>query len=105
MNNNETHKGYFYILANKRKNVLYAGSTKDLINRVREHQKGYQKGFTQKYNVNQLIYYEIFENIAIAKNREKEIKGWKREKKVELIESKNKQWKDLFEELVRDPSL
>ncbi len=105
MNNNEIHRGFFYILTNKGKNVLYAGSTKDIINRLKEHQKGYQKGFTQKYNVNRLIYYEVFEDIGIAKSREREIKGWKREKKAGLIESKNKQWRDLFKGSTRDPSL
>ena len=94
MNRNEICKAYFYILTNKRKTVLYAGSTKDLVNRLKEHQKGCQKGFAQKYNVNRLIYYEVFEDIDMAKKIEREIKGWKREKKVRLIESKNKQWVD-----------
>ena len=98
-------KGYFYILTNKGKNVLYTGSTKNLINRVKEHRKGYQKGFTQKYNVNRLVYCEAFEHIDMAKDREKQIKGWKRHRKIELIEAKNKLWKDLYEDLVRDPSL
>ena len=105
INRNAICKGYFYILTNKKKTVLYAGSTKNLKNRIREHEKGCQKGFTQKYNVNQLIYYEVFENIDMAKSREMEIKGWKREKKVRLIELKNKEWRDLLGELNRDPSL
>ena len=105
MNRNEICKAYFYILTNKRKTVLYAGSIKDLVNRLKEHEKGYQKGFTQKYNVNRLIYYEVFEDIDRAKKREREIKGWKREKKVRLIELKNKQWMDLFGVLTRDSSL
>ena len=96
--------GYFYILSNKRNNVLYAGSTKNLLKRVKEHEKGYQNGFTKKYNVNQLIYYEIFEQVIMARNREKEVKGWKRTKKIRLIESKNKPWRDLSEELFGDPS-
>ena len=98
-------KGYFYILTNKGKNVLYTGSTKNLINRVKEHRKGYQKGFTQKYNVNRLVYCEVFEHIDMAKDREKQVKGWKRQRKIELIEAKNKLWKDLYEDLVSDPSL
>jgi putative endonuclease len=98
-------KGYFYILTNNGKNVLYAGSTKNLIERVKQHRKGYQKGFTQKYNVNRLVYWETFEQIGKAKGREKQIKGWKRQRKIELIEAKNKLWKDLYEDLVRDPSL
>ena len=75
-------KGYFYILTNKGKNVLYTGLTKNLINRVKEHRKGYQKGFTKKYNVNRLVYCEVFEHIDMAKDREKQIKGWKRQRKM-----------------------
>ena len=84
---------------------MYAGSTKNLIERVKQHRKGYQKGFTKKYNVNRLVYWETYEHIDMAKKREKQVKGWKRQRKIELIESKNKQWKDLYEDLVRDPSL
>ena len=73
---------------------MYTGSTKNLINRVKEHRKGYQKGFTQKYNVNRLVYCEVFEHIDMAKDREKQVKGWKRQRKIELIEGKNKLWKD-----------
>lgn len=98
-------RAYFYILTNKRKNVLYIGSTKDLIKRTKEHKQGYKKGFTQQYNVSQLIYYEIFEYIDQAKGRERKVKGWTRQRKLELIKSKNSQWRDLYEELVRDPSL
>lgn len=83
---------------------MYAGSTKDLMKRMKQHRRGYQKGFTQRYNINRLICYEIFEYIDKAKAREKEVKGWRREKKIKLIESKNKQWKDLYDELLRDPS-
>ena len=98
-------KGYFYILTNKMRNVLYAGSTKDLVQRIKEHRNGYQKGFTQRYNVRLLIYHEIFDHIDMAKERERTVKGWKRQRKTELIESKNKQWKDLSDEFIRDPSL
>ena len=98
-------KGCFYILTNKGKNVLYTGSTRNLINRVKEHRKGYQKGFTKKYTVNRLVYCEVFEPIDMAKDREKQVKGWKRQRKIELIESKNKLWKDFYEDLVRGPSL
>ena len=92
-------------MTNKGNNVLYAGSTKNLIKRTEEHRKGHQKGFTEKYNVHRLIYYEIFENFNNAKSRERQVKGWLRRKKIELIESKNKAWKDLYNELSRDPSL
>ncbi|MFH1360971.1 MAG: GIY-YIG nuclease family protein [Candidatus Omnitrophota bacterium] len=105
MSNGYRQLGYFYILTNKRNNVLYTGSTKDLKKRVKEHQKGHQKGFAQKYCVNRLIYYEILEPIDKAKDRERQVKGWKRERKITLIESKNKDWKDLYDDLLRDPSL
>ena len=97
-------KGYFYISTNKNKNVLYTGSTKDLLKRVDEHRKGYQKGFTRRYNVNRLICYEIFEHIDSAKDRERQVKGWTRRRKIELIELRNRRWEDLYNELVRDPS-
>ena len=98
-------KGYCYILTNKGRNVLYTGSTTNLINRVKQHRKGHQKGFTQKYNVNRLVYYEIFEHIDMAKDRERQIKGWNRQKKIDLVEGQNKLWRGLYEEMVRDPSL
>ena len=98
-------KGYFYILTNKGKNVLYTGSTKDLMSRINQHKNGLQKGFTQIYNVNRLICYEVFENIDKARDREKQVKGWRRERKLELIEKNNNQWKDLYGDLTRDPSL
>ena len=98
-------KAYFYILTNKRKNVLYIGSTKDLLKRLQEHRKGYHKGFTKKYNVNQLVYYKIFQHTDKAKDREREVKGWRRQRKIELIEAMNKQWKDFSDESSRDSSL
>ena len=93
-------KGYLYILTNKGNNVLYTGSTKNLIERIKQHENGY-KGFTKKYNVNRLIYYEIFEDIQQAKARERQVKGWKRQRKIELIESQNKEWKDLYDGILR----
>ena len=98
-------RGYFYILTNKGKKVLYVGSTKDLLTRINEHKRGYQKGFTYRYNINHLIYYEIYEHIENAKDRERKIKGWTRKRKIQLIETKNKEWKDLNDDIVRDPSL
>lgn len=98
-------KGCFYILTNKGKNVLYIGSTRVLIRRIKEHRGGYQEGFTQRYNVNQLVCYEIFQHIDKAKDREKEVKGWKQEKKIKLIEGKNRHWRDLCDGLIGDPSL
>ncbi len=93
-------KTYFYILTNKRKNVLYVGSTKNLIKRLQEHRKGYNKGFTKKYNINRLIHYEIFGGLDKAKDREREVKGWRRQRKMELVEAENKQWRDLYKEIL-----
>jgi len=91
---------FVYILTNKRNNVLYVGITNNLIRRVYEHKNKLISGFTSKYNVNKLVYYESFQSIFDAIKREKEIKGWKREKKVALINSFNPEWKDLYEELI-----
>ena len=85
---------YVHILAN-RSRVLYIGVTNDLERRVREHQQKLIPGFTQKYNVTRLVHYEWCENIRDAIAREKQLKGWRREKKVALVETRNPQWRDL----------
>jgi len=77
--------------------VLYTGVTSGLIKRVYEHKNKLADGFTQKYNVNKLVYYEIFGDIMSAIEREKQIKGWVRKKKIALIEKENPEWKDLYE--------
>jgi len=79
--------------------VLYTGVTNNLIKRVYEHKEKLVEGFTKKYNVNKLVYYEVFEDINYAINREKKIKGGSRKKKIDLIRSMNKDWKDLYVEL------
>ncbi len=85
--------------------VLYIGVTNDLIRRVEEHRDGLVEGFTKKYNCKKLVYYEWFTHIDDAIAREKEIKGWRREKKIALIEENNSRWKDLYMVLTdRDPS-
>ncbi|WP_299229925.1 GIY-YIG nuclease family protein [Sulfurihydrogenibium sp.] len=89
-----------YILTNKYNKVLYVGVTNNLVRRVYEHKNKLISGFTSKYNVNKLVYYENFQSVFDAIKREKEIKGWKREKKVALINSFNPEWKDLYEELI-----
>jgi putative endonuclease len=91
---------FVYILTNKYNKVLYVGVTNNLIRRVYEHKNKLISGFTSKYNVNKLVYYESFQSVFDAIKREKEIKGWKREKKVALINSFNPEWKDLYEELI-----
>jgi Predicted endonuclease containing a URI domain len=90
---------YVYILSNKYNNVLYVGITNDLIRRVYEHKNKLVEGFTQKYNVDKLVYYELFGDPINAITREKQLKGYSRKKKVELINSFNPEWKDLYESL------
>ena len=94
---------YVYIMTNKRKNVLYTGVTSDLYGRVWQHKKKFVKGFTSKYNINQLMYYEEFDSSYDAIRREKKIKGWTREKKEALIHSVNPTWKDLSEDWYINP--
>ena len=93
-------KGYVYILANKGHNVLYTGVTSDLIKRIYEHKNKFVEGFAKKYNLDQLMYYEIFESIKEAIQREKQIKGLLRIKKIALIEKMNPQWEDLSLKLI-----
>lgn len=90
---------YVYIITNKIHTVLYTGVTNNLTRRVHEHKEKSLKGFTQKYNLNKLVYYEVFEDIEYALLREKQIKGGSRQDKVDLINSANGEWKDLSEEL------
>ena len=80
--------------------TLYTGITNNLMKRVYEHKNKLIDGFTKKYNITRLVYFEVFNNIEDAIRREKQIKGWVRKKKIALIESINPEWKDLYEELV-----
>lgn len=91
--------GYVYILFNKRNGTLYIGVTSDLIKRIYEHKNKFVEGFTKKYNVNKLGYYEIYDNIETAIEREKKLKGTSRRKKLELIEINNPNWLDLYDEI------
>lgn len=91
---------YVYILTNKTHTALYTGVTNDIIRRVYEHKEKLIKGFTFKYNVDKLVYYEIHRDVRDAITREKQIKGGSRKKKVALIEGMNSGWKDLYGELV-----
>lgn len=91
-----------YILASERNGTLYTGVTNNLTRRVWQHKNGEFDGFTKKYKVHTLVYYESTENVISAIEREKRIKKWKRKWKVELIEKANPQWKDLFKELAGD---
>jgi len=92
-------ESYVYLLANKYNNVLYTGVTSDLVRRIDEHKNKLVKGFTQKYNVDRLVYYEACDNILVAIEREKQIKGWSRKKKIALINTLNPEWFDLYRSL------
>ena len=90
-------KQYFvYILASKRNGTLYTGITSNLLKRVYEHKNNLVEGFTKKYNVHTLVYYEAYNDIYDAIAREKNIKKWKRQWKIELIEKSNPKWEDLY---------
>ena len=86
-----------YILCNRHRNVLYVGATDDLRKRIYFHKKRLIAGFTTKYNVDRLVYYESFEDSEQALEREKKLKKYKREKKIQLIEKFNPDWNDLYE--------
>ena len=88
-------KFYVYIMTNKENKVLYVGTTRDLENRVSEHKLKIIEGFTSKYNINKLIYYEEFELAVDAFAREKQLKKWRRSKKVWLVNTLNLEWIDL----------
>ncbi|MEK6838049.1 MAG: GIY-YIG nuclease family protein [Nanoarchaeota archaeon] len=90
---------YIYIMTNKRNIVLYTGVTNDLKRRVYEHKEKLVEGFTKKYNITKLVYYEVYEDVEEAILREKKIKGGSRAKKLALIEGMNNQWKDLYDEI------
>jgi len=90
---------YVYIMTNWKNTVLYTGVTNDLNRRVHEHKEKLVDGFTKKYNLTKLVYYEVAENVEAAILREKQIKSGSRQKKVELIVSMNESWADLSGEL------
>ncbi|MCF7811990.1 GIY-YIG nuclease family protein [Candidatus Gracilibacteria bacterium] len=90
-----------YILANKKNGTLYIGVTSDLEHRVWEHKQEKIPGFTKKYSINKLVYYELYENIRNAIQREKDLKHWNRLWKLRLINQYNSNWKDLYEDIAR----
>jgi len=90
---------YTYIMANNRGSVLYVGVTNDLKRRAYEHKNKLAEGFTKKYNIGKLVYYEVCQNKEAAVSREKQLKGWLRQKKNELIATQNPRWRDLYDEL------
>ncbi len=89
-----------YMLASKRNGTLYTGVTSDLIKRIWQHKNNMMAGFTKRYNIHQLVWYEIHESMESAITREKRIKKWNRKWKLELIESMNPGWKDLYQTIV-----
>ncbi len=90
---------YVYIMANKRNGTLYVGITSNLLKRVWEHKNKLVKGFTKKYNVESLVFYEQFLDVEHAIKREKRLKKYSRQWKINLIEGLNPGWKDLYEDI------
>ena len=92
---------YVYMMTNSHKNLLYTGITNDLVRRVYEHKYHLDKGsFTDKYNIEYLIYFESTSDVTAAIEREKQIKGWNRKRKEKLIASKNPSWDDLYQQIL-----
>jgi putative endonuclease len=95
-------KEYFiYIMTNKYNTVLYTGVTNNLMRRVWEHKEGFGSTFTNRYRVEKLVYYDSYENINLAIEREKQIKGGSRQKKINLINGFNPNWNDLYEKMIQ----
>jgi putative endonuclease len=88
--------GYVYLMTNKNNTAIYTGVTNDLCRRVHEHKEGLVAGFTKKYNIKKLVYYEVADEIEIAIQREKQIKAGSRKKKIDLIKSINPAFEDLY---------
>ena len=94
------HQPSVYILASKKNGTLYIGVTSNLIKRIHEHKNSFVDSFTKEYKVYDLVYYEQFEDMLNAIEREKQLKNWKRQWKIELIEKMNKNWIDLYSEIL-----
>jgi putative endonuclease len=92
---------YVYILASRKDGAIYIGVTNDIVRRVYEHRIKAVPGFTSKYNITRLVWFEIYEDPTAAITREKELKKWKRSWKVQLIERQNSDWKDLYESICK----
>lgn len=90
---------YVYILASQRNGTLYIGMTSDLVKRIWEHKNKQVKGFTEKYGVDMLVYYEETNDVLVALQREKTLKKWKRVWKLALIEKENPEWEDLYKKM------
>ncbi len=97
---NSKHEAAVYILSNKTNTALYTGVTHNLIRRTFQHKEKLTPGFTRRYNIEKLVYYEFFADIRDAIAREKQIKAGSRKKKIALVESMNPEWKDMFDDIV-----
>ena len=97
---NKMNKQYYIYIMSSRSSTLYIGSAHDLLKRVLDHKEKFVDGFTKRYSINRLVYYEACETSDATINREKQLKGWTRAKKIALIESVNPNWKDLSLELM-----
>ena len=91
---------YLYMMSNKKDGTIYTGATTNLVERVYSHKIKIVKSFTSKYNLTRLIYFEIYEDLASAFSREKQLKGWKRDWKIALIVRDNPDWLDLYSSIV-----
>jgi putative endonuclease len=100
----KVEKHYYIYIMSSRSSTLYIGSAHDLMKRVLEHKEKVVDGFTKRYAINRLVYYEACETLETSLNREKQLKGWTRAKKIALIESVNPEWKDLNLELMDQPN-
>ena len=92
---------YVYLLASRKDGTLYLGVTRDLVRRTYEHKTKTKPGFTSRYDVRRLVWFEVYDDPTTAISREKEIKKWRRDWKIELIEKSNADWRDLYEEITR----
>jgi len=92
---------YVYLLASRKEGTLYLGVTKDLVRRTYQHREKLLPGFTSRYDVRRLVWFEVYDDPTTAIVREKQIKKWRRAWKIDLIETENPEWKDLYPEITR----
>jgi putative endonuclease len=92
---------YVYLLASRKEGTLYLGVTRDLVRRTYQHREKLLPGFTSQYDVRRLVWFEVYDDPTTAITREKQIKKWRRDWKVELIEKENPEWKDLYPDITR----
>ena len=92
---------YVYILAGRRNGTLYIGVTNDLVRRAYDHKSNVIQGFTEKYGARDLVYYESYTDVRDALTREKRLKKWKRQWKIDLIEKENPGWNDLYDQIIK----